>query len=106
MQKHDIRLLHICSLDLHPSRDFDVSSIMQHPDPAVLGKFSPEYLAENEPGNIVPVCIAFCVVQSVFVALFFISRHLQRTVHGIEVWLLMPLAYLFSMAQSIMGISE
>ncbi|KAF2804406.1 uncharacterized protein BDZ99DRAFT_575408 [Mytilinidion resinicola] len=73
-------------------------------DPAALAKLPPGDLSENIGHRVMNLAIAFLVLQSVFVVLFYISRYLNKMLNGWECWLFMPLAYIFCTALCICGV--
>jgi hypothetical protein len=64
-------------------------------DYSKLPELTPEYLAEDLSAPLWNTSIAFIVLETVSVALFFASRCLSQTLRGLEVWI-MPLAWLAS----------
>jgi hypothetical protein len=63
-------------------------------DPALLAKLPKSYLDEGIGHRLLSFAIAFIVLQ--LVVLFYTSRWLTKTLHGIECWLFMPIGYLLS----------
>ncbi|KAF2727232.1 hypothetical protein EJ04DRAFT_451713 [Polyplosphaeria fusca] len=63
-------------------------------DYSKLPELTPEYLAEDVSQPMWNASIAFIVLETLFVALFFASRYLSNTMHALEVWLFMPLGWL------------
>lgn len=61
---------------------------------------------ENASRPLLNVCIAFIILQTVFLAVFIVSRRISGTMNGIEFWWFMPLAYFFSMANIIVTIRK
>ncbi len=56
-------------------------------------QFPPEYLAENNSQQLLNVIIAFGVLETVFFVLFVTARTINKTVNGVDFWL-MPMAYI------------
>ena len=52
--------------------------------------FSPEFLAENQSYRAVRTGIAMLVVETIFVALFFISRYKSKASFGMDTYLMAP----------------
>lgn len=72
-------------------------------DPTLLAVLPPEYLNEDKSAPLFNTAIAFIVVQTVFVVLFYISRYINKTANGIEFWCFMPLAYIFSIGLCVVA---
>lgn len=75
-------------------------------DPALLAKLPKEYLREDIGHRLIKVAIVFLVLQTVFTALFYISRYLNKMLNGLECWLVMPIAYIFSTALCVCGLCK
>jgi len=68
-------------------------------DPALAAQlYPPEYLAEDRSRQLTNTAIAFAVLATVFVGLFFTSRVINKTVNGPDFWL-MPPAYIACLGQ-------
>lgn len=57
--------------------------------------------AQDSVRKVIAVAICMCVLESVFVLLFFVSRYLKKTFNGLQMWL-MPWAYAFCLTHCIM----
>jgi hypothetical protein len=53
-----------------------------------MAQFSPEYLAEDRGGPLLSLCIAFIVLEIVFVGLFITSRIMSNTATEIDAYLI------------------
>ncbi|KAL8732940.1 MAG: hypothetical protein Q9181_003762 [Wetmoreana brouardii] len=65
-------------------------------------QYSPEYLAEDRSRELLNVVIAFAILETVFVALFFTARAVNKTANGWDVYLMVP-AYLFCFSHIIVA---
>lgn len=63
-------------------------------------KYSPEYLAENRSQQLIQLAVAFAVLETLLIGLYFTSRYIGRTVNSIDVYFMLP-AYIMSMCQII-----
>ncbi|KAF1948503.1 hypothetical protein CC80DRAFT_486023 [Byssothecium circinans] len=75
------------------------------PKPPAL---TPEYLAEDASPPLFRTAILFMVLQTIFLVLFIISRFINKTAKGLDFYLLIPLGYIFVMANcsiSLIGIA-
>ncbi|KAF2438545.1 hypothetical protein P171DRAFT_491208 [Karstenula rhodostoma CBS 690.94] len=63
-------------------------------DPAELAKLPAEYLQEDIGHRLLIVASVFIVLQPIFVCLFYVSRHLNKTLDGLECWLFIPMGYM------------
>jgi hypothetical protein len=75
-------------------------------DPALLAKLPKSYLEEDIGHRLLSFAIAFIVLQTVCVALFYTSRWFSKTLHGIECWLFMPIGYLANIGVCICSIRK
>ena len=64
--------------------------------------YSPAYLAEDKSQNLINVVVAFAILDTLFICLFFTSRIIGHTANGLDMYLMIP-AYLFAFADMIMG---
>lgn len=71
---------------------------------AYLKSLPPEYLAENNSGQLFRLAIAFACVLTIFIILFYISQWLHNSAKSIEAWCLMPLSYVFCMVHCVVCI--
>lgn len=63
-----------------------------------------EYLAADGSASLLRLAIAFIGILTVFVVLFYISRHLGNTANGIDFWVFIPLGYFFCLMHCIVTI--
>ena len=74
-------------------------------DPAAVAKmYPPAYLAEDNSQVLMNVAVAWAVMETIFVILYYVSRVVHRSAFGWEM-AFMPLAYLFniSMLPTVIG---
>lgn len=64
--------------------------------------YSPTYLAEDKSQNLINVVVAFAILDTLFICLFFTSRVIGHTANGLDMYLMIP-AYLFAFANIILG---
>jgi hypothetical protein len=68
---------------------------------------SPEYLAEtNDPYLDQRVCIAFIVLDTFFLLVFYVSRHFNTKAVGLPMLVCNTLCYVFCMGSAATGICE
>lgn len=65
-------------------------------------QYSAAYLAEDHGWELVKIVITFAVLTTVFMSLFLVSRTLNKTLNGLDVYL-MPPAYIFCMGNIIIA---
>lgn len=75
-------------------------------DPALLAKLPKAYLEEDIGPRLVGFAVAFIVLQTALVPLFYTSRWLTKTLHGVECWLFMPIGYLANISVCICSIRK
>lgn len=69
--------------------------------------FSPEYLAEtNNPGLDQRVSIAFIVIDTFFLLVFFLSRYYNPKAVGVPMLVCNTLCYVFCIGSATAGIRE
>ena len=71
----------------------------------VAQQYSPSYLSEDRGSELTIVAITFAVLLTVFVTLFFVSRALNKTLNGLDVYLIPP-AYIFCFGNIIISLSR
>lgn len=64
--------------------------------------YSPAYLAEDRSRDLVNVVVAFAILETFFISLFFTARMMNRTANGWDFYLMVP-AYLFAFANIILA---
>ncbi len=57
-------------------------------------QYSPAYLAEDKSREFLNVVVAFAILETVFMILFFTSRAMNKTSNGWDVYLMIP-GYIF-----------
>ena len=57
-------------------------------------QYSPAYMAEDRGWELIKIVISFGILVTVFVLLFFVSRTLNKTLNGLDVYLIPP-TYIF-----------
>jgi hypothetical protein len=65
---------------------------------------TPEFVAENSSRPLLHVAILLMVLQTIFVALFLVSRNINKTASGVDFWFLIPLGYIFCMGNCTIAI--
>jgi len=65
-------------------------------------QYSPAYLAEDTSRQLLNVVVAFAVLETVFIVLFFTSRAMNKTANGWDVFLMIP-AYIFCFVHIIVA---
>ena len=74
---------------------------------AAHSTLSPEYLAEtNDPGLDQRVSIAFIVIDTFFLLLFYVSRYFNPKAIGIPMLVCNTLCFFFCMGSAVAGICE
>lgn len=68
-------------------------------------QYPPSYLAEDRGRELNIVAITFAVLLTIFVFLFFVSRVLNKTLNGLDVYLIPP-AYIFCFGNIIISLSR
>ncbi|MCJ1438932.1 hypothetical protein MMC27_008322 [Xylographa pallens] len=63
--------------------------------------YPPQFLAQDRSWEIRNAALAMGILETLFVFLFFLSRHIQKTANGLEIWIMLP-AYLFCITHCIM----
>lgn len=91
----DVEISHHFSDGLHVYRfsNFSASScslsgILRSMDPTTV--YTPEYLAENRSDQLLDVAIAFMILETLFVGLYFFSKFKNQTFHGLDTYLMLP----------------
>lgn len=64
--------------------------------------YSPAYLAEDRSRDLINVVVAFAILETLFICLFFTSRIMNRTANGWDLYLMIP-AYLLAFADIILA---
>ena len=72
----------------------------------IVAPMPPGYLEQDSSLPLFSVSLLLMVLQSIFVAIFFVSRILSKNMRGLEFWVFLPAAYVFCMAHCINGISK
>jgi hypothetical protein len=64
--------------------------------------YSPAYLAEDRSRDLINLVVAFAILETFFICLFFTSRIMSRTANGWDFYLMVP-AYLLAFANVIIA---
>lgn len=75
-------------------------------DPTELAKLPKGYLQQDIGDRLIITASVFIVLQTIFVTLFYISRHLTKTLNGLECWLFMPVGYILTTVLCVCGICK
>jgi hypothetical protein len=67
--------------------------------------YSPEYLAEDRSARLMSIAITFGILETMFVSLYFCSKFKNKTVHGLDTYLMIP-AFLCALSNPIMAFRE
>lgn len=65
-------------------------------------KYSQAYLSEDKSRDLINVAVAFAILETFFMSLFFTSRIMNHTANGWDVYLMIP-AYLFCFSHIIVA---
>ncbi|KAF1958161.1 hypothetical protein CC80DRAFT_469031 [Byssothecium circinans] len=75
--------------------------MVQHQNPVHVTQ---EYLAENIGHRLLIIACAFIPLELFFFVLFYISRYLAKTLKGWDVWLFIPVGFLFNVGLCVCSI--
>ena len=64
--------------------------------------YSPAYLAEDRSRDLINFVLAFAILETFFISLFFTARIMNRTANGWDFYLMIP-AYLFAFADIVLA---
>jgi ABC-type uncharacterized transport system permease subunit len=64
--------------------------------------YSPAYLAEDRSRDLINLVVAFAILETFFICLFFTSRIMSRTANGWDFYLMIP-AYLLAFGNVIIA---
>lgn len=79
---------------------------MAAPDVELLKSLPQDYLNEDQGKHLLRVSIAFIVVETIFVLMFFVARISNKTIKAIDALLFIPVGFGFCIVACVIGIRK